>query len=70
MECVGAIEVDPRSILTPGGIQGTWDDSSEYIKMTEENEDLMDRLADEEDAADAEAGEDGVFEEDPSSDSE
>ena len=44
MICVGSAEVEPGAILSKGGVQGTWDESSEFVILTDELLEVMDSL--------------------------
>ena len=44
MICVGSAEVEPGAILSMGGVQGTWDESSEFVILTDELLEVMDSL--------------------------
>ena len=44
MICVGSAEVEPGAILSKGGVQGTWDESSEFVILTDELLAVMDSL--------------------------
>ena len=42
MICVGSAEVEPGAILSKGGVQGTWDESSEFVILADELLEVMD----------------------------
>ena len=44
MICVGSAEGEPGAILSKGGVQGTWDESSEFVILTDELLAVMDSL--------------------------
>ena len=56
--------VDPRHILTTGGISGVWDASSDYVLMTEQLQELLAKLE-----TDSPDGADDDDSDDPTSDS-